>query len=140
MFKSTVNRGFQMEFDNGVEISVQWGYGNYCAAKDAKKQYAEELREEIHESKTAEVSIFKGDRNITLEFAKLHNLNSDGYGAIGWLNPEQILDAMNWAKNYKEDSIVGDITSCDDCGGYVSIVSLKCVECGKNFDDECEEE
>jgi hypothetical protein len=29
-FKSTLNKGFQMTFDNGWTISVQFGYGNYC--------------------------------------------------------------------------------------------------------------
>jgi hypothetical protein len=29
-FKSTENKGFQMTFENGWTISVQFGYGNYC--------------------------------------------------------------------------------------------------------------
>jgi hypothetical protein len=29
-FKSTNNKGFQMTFENGWTISVQFGYGNYC--------------------------------------------------------------------------------------------------------------
>lgn len=27
---STRNKGFRMTFDNGFNVSVQWGAGNYC--------------------------------------------------------------------------------------------------------------
>ena len=30
MFKITRGTGFQMTFENGWTISVQFGYGNYC--------------------------------------------------------------------------------------------------------------
>lgn len=30
MFKITAGRGFQMTFDNGWTVSVQFGTGNYC--------------------------------------------------------------------------------------------------------------
>lgn len=30
-FASTNNRGFQMTFENGWTISVQFGFGNYCS-------------------------------------------------------------------------------------------------------------
>ena len=33
-FIATRNKGFRMGFDNGFEISVQWGPGNYCAKRD----------------------------------------------------------------------------------------------------------
>ena len=29
-FKSTMRKGFQMTFENGLTVSVQWGAGNYC--------------------------------------------------------------------------------------------------------------
>jgi hypothetical protein len=29
-FVSTDGKGFQMTFENGLTISVQWGKGNYC--------------------------------------------------------------------------------------------------------------
>ena len=28
-FVSTFNKGFNMTFENGISISVQWGVGNY---------------------------------------------------------------------------------------------------------------
>jgi len=33
-FASTNNRGFQMTFENGWTISVQFGYGNYCSNRN----------------------------------------------------------------------------------------------------------
>jgi len=33
MFKITSGRGFQMTFENGWTVSVQFGYGNYCENK-----------------------------------------------------------------------------------------------------------
>ena len=29
-FVSTMRKGFQMTFENGMTASVQWGAGNYC--------------------------------------------------------------------------------------------------------------
>lgn len=34
MFTSTRNHGFQMEFNNKITISVQFGAGNYCERKN----------------------------------------------------------------------------------------------------------
>jgi hypothetical protein len=33
-FISTCNKGFQMTFENGWTISVQFGYGNYCTNRN----------------------------------------------------------------------------------------------------------
>jgi hypothetical protein len=37
-FKSTNNKGFQMTFENGWTISVQFGYGNYCSHRNHENQ------------------------------------------------------------------------------------------------------
>ena len=52
MFYSTMRKGIQMTFENGLRVSVQWGAGNYCEnhfpsdmdfsfSKDAKSSDAE---------------------------------------------------------------------------------------------------
>lgn len=33
-FASTNNKGFQMTFENGWTISVQFGFGNYCSNRN----------------------------------------------------------------------------------------------------------
>jgi len=37
MFRITDGKGFHITFDNGWTMSVQWGYHNYCDAKDPTK-------------------------------------------------------------------------------------------------------
>jgi len=32
-FLSCENKGFQITFDNGMTMSVQWGVGNYCSRR-----------------------------------------------------------------------------------------------------------
>lgn len=34
MFKITAGKGFHVTFPNGLTVSVQWGYGNYCDNRD----------------------------------------------------------------------------------------------------------
>ena len=65
-FLATRNKGFRMGFDNGFEISVQWGPGNYCERKD--EDFNKPQEERFWESRTAEIAIFdsKDDSMITL--------------------------------------------------------------------------
>ena len=79
-FLATRNKGFRMEFDNGFEISVQWGPGNYCERKD--EDFDKPQEERFWESRTAEIAIFdsKDDSMITLG-----KDNVDG-----WLTPDKV--------------------------------------------------
>lgn len=81
-FKSTFNRGFQMTFDNGLTISVQWGRGNYCERKKAV-YLSDEMRNVIIESKDAEISIWENS-----EGKKRFNFGSDG--VKGWCTTEEV--------------------------------------------------
>ena len=79
-FLATRNKGFRMGFDNGFEISVQWGPGNYCERKD--EDFNKPQEERFWESRTAEIAIFdsKDDSMITLS-----EDNVDG-----WLTPDKV--------------------------------------------------
>jgi hypothetical protein len=58
-FKSTSNKGFQLTFDNGLTISVQWGIDNYCE----RRYYfnaPEAMSVKWVESTTAEIAIWDG--------------------------------------------------------------------------------
>ena len=79
-FLATRNKGFRMGFDNGFEISVQWGPGNYCERKD--EDFDKPQEERFWESRTAEIAIFnsKDDSMITLG-----EDNVDG-----WLTPDKV--------------------------------------------------
>ena len=79
-FLATRNKGFRMTFENGFEISVQWGPGNYCERKD--EDFNKPQEERFWESRTAEIAIFdsKDDSMITLG-----KDNVDG-----WLTPDKV--------------------------------------------------
>lgn len=92
-FVSTMRKGFQMTFENGLTISVQWGAGNYCdnhfpedldfsCSKDAK-------------SDTAEVAIWGPDKKFIdpQTFVK-YDINSDGE-VVGWLDPDQVAELIH---------------------------------------------
>jgi len=57
--KITMNKGFQMSFENGLTISVQIGCGNYCT--NYSIPYKDHRKDEITESFCAEIAIW--DKN-----------------------------------------------------------------------------
>jgi hypothetical protein len=58
-FRITSNKGFQLTFDNGLTISVQWGVGNYCTRRDYLGA-PDPMSVELVESTTAEIAIWNG--------------------------------------------------------------------------------
>lgn len=56
-FKITQNKGFQMTFENGWTISVQFGYGNYCDNYN-NYEFRANNTEMIVESTDAEIAIW----------------------------------------------------------------------------------
>ena len=59
-FVATNNKGFQMTFENGFRISVQWGVGNYCQKKD-DGEYGDSMKTDFWESNSAEMAVFGKD-------------------------------------------------------------------------------
>jgi len=59
MIKSTSNKGFQMTFENGITISVQFGGGNYCENKHFEYDYPK--NHPVVECENAEIAIW--DKN-----------------------------------------------------------------------------
>ena len=58
-FIATNNKGFQMKFENGFAISVQWGPGNYCQANGA--DFGAAMKTDFWESTSAEIAVFGKD-------------------------------------------------------------------------------
>lgn len=58
MLAITESKGFQMKFENGWTISVQFGYGNYCENKNHPDRYHVERNTEIFKSPDAEIAIW----------------------------------------------------------------------------------
>ena len=79
-FLATRNKGFRMTFENGFEISVQWGPGNYCERKD--EDFDKPQEERFWESRTAEIAIFNSKDNSMITLGK-DNVD-------GWLTPDKV--------------------------------------------------
>ena len=96
MFKITHGKGFHMTFENGVTVSVQFGAGNYCDNHDA--DFPLDIPKSTVSS-NAEIAIWdKSNKWITTEFM------DKGDDVLGWLTPEEVLKALNWASSYKVES------------------------------------
>ena len=85
MFKSTRNHGFQMTFENGITISVQFGAGNYCERKGATVSYRGDMdaATPIVESNNAEIAIWDKD-------GKWFNFGSDT--VKGWVDANEVAE------------------------------------------------
>ena len=79
-FLATRNKGFRMTFENGFEISVQWGPGNYCERKD--EDFDKPQEERFWESRTAEIAIFDSKDNSMI------TLGEDNVD--GWLTSDKV--------------------------------------------------
>lgn len=67
MFRSTYNKGFSMTFQNGITISVQWGYNNYCERRSFHHTITDDMKNPTNESSDAEIAIWN-DKNSEYNF------------------------------------------------------------------------
>lgn len=79
-FRITEGKGFQMVFENGYEISVQFGPHNYCDVS-SDNEVQEELRG-CHQANTAEIAVFTPEG----EFYRLGSCDD----VVGWQPPDVI--------------------------------------------------
>ena len=61
MFKATSNQGFQLTFENGNTVSVQWGPGSHGQRKNAPVEAP--MKTECWKSNTAEVAAWDAEGN-----------------------------------------------------------------------------
>ena len=87
-FIATRNKGFRMGFDNGFEISVQWGPENYCERRD-HTDFDQPRKEKFWESKSAEIAIF--DTNNRIQENSSAGMISLGRDTVeGWVSADQV--------------------------------------------------
>jgi len=94
--------GFWITFRNGVTVSVQFGYGNYCKNRDNEKVKGWLLDSpECGEvsSEDAEVAVIYKERFIT----RMYKNEGD---VLGWQTPEDVLNILNWASKLTEEKIL----------------------------------
>lgn len=68
----TGGKGFQLFFENGWGISVQFGPGNYCEHRDSNQTPSERLSDRWG-SGTAEVAIFPPEGSTSNGFLRVQN-------------------------------------------------------------------
>jgi hypothetical protein len=102
MFRSTLNKGFQIKFKNGYEVSVQFGSGNYCENRYCCGSYRDHLKDDRTESETAEVAVFdKNDDFATKWIYKLAYGEDLGDDVVGYVNADQVADLISFVATLK---------------------------------------
>ena len=86
-FKITLHKGFRMGFENGFEISVQWGPGNYCERQD--EDFNKPEKSDFWSSRSAEIAIF--DTNNRIQENSSTGMISLGRDTVeGWVSADQV--------------------------------------------------
>lgn len=94
MLISTMNKGFQMTFENGLTISVQFGKGNYCSNKN------KENKTDIHICKDAEICIW-------VETSEEEYFKFDSNDCVkGWISVNKVAE---WIYNVSIAKSINDI-------------------------------
>mgnify|MGYP001276071791 CR=1 FL=1 len=86
-FTTTQNKGFQMKFENGFKISVQWGTMNYCEKKNLGADFADEMKKPFWESSNAEIAVFDKDGDFV-------SLGKDD-AVIGWVSVDSVAKCIS---------------------------------------------
>ena len=79
-FIATQNKGFRMNFENGFEISVQWGIENYCEKRSFNTDI-DSTKERIWESTSAEKAIFNDEGIVPI---------GEDDQIIGWCSADEV--------------------------------------------------
>ena len=96
MFKISSNSGFWLEFENGLTLSVQFGYGNYCDNYNRKDLF---LSKDFMSCKDAEIAVIdKHDNFVTPLFI---DCNSDS--VKGRLSVDEVAEVIIKVKEWKEE-------------------------------------
>lgn len=90
MFQICDSKGFQMTFENGVTLSVQFGPGNYCEHRSEEKFNAPR-NNRFWKSKDAEVAILLPDG----EFYQIQEHDQ----VEGWQTVEDVCKWIELARN-----------------------------------------
>lgn len=92
-FRNTHGKGFQITFPNGVMLSTQFGWGNYCENSISKRLIKEKMEKIDWESDDCEIAIINSDGKwITKEFKDKED------DVMGWVTMTEWLEAFDWAR------------------------------------------
>ena len=90
MFQICDGKGFQMTFENGVTLSVQFGPGNYCENRSTE-DFSVPRKTSLWKSKDAEIAILLPNG----EFYQIHEYDQ----VAGWQTVEDVCEWIEFARN-----------------------------------------
>lgn len=94
-FQTCDNKGFQITFPNGVTLSTQFGWANYCEHHDDPMPDFNSPRPDTA-SNDAEIAIIgPDDKWLTREF------KDNGDDVLGWVKFAEWLEAFDFCRNWK---------------------------------------
>ena len=88
MFESNVNKGVNMKFQNGYEVSIQFGQNNYCTT------ISQSLERTI--STSAEMAVYDHN-NKMIEVFPSYGGNTDS--VEGWLGTDEVARIISIVAN-----------------------------------------
>ena len=98
-FKITNHKGFRMGFENGFEISVHWGPGNYCERQD--EDFNKPEKSDFWSSRSAEIAIF--DTNNRIQENSSTGMISLGRDTVeGWVSADQVAKVIAIVQSSKQ--------------------------------------
>jgi hypothetical protein len=91
MFRITDNKGFQIVFENGCTLSVQFGPGNYTDSDIRNKDVAAPRNSHHWEAQTAEIAILLPNGG----FYEIGDFDA----VVGWQTAEDVAKWVEVARN-----------------------------------------
>ena len=111
MFQIYKNKGFHIKFENNVNVSVQFGYGNYCENYRGKN-----TNRLGSKSKDAEVAIWyeidDEEHWITERYCRENEV--DVNRVLTYQSPAEVLKILNWASSQAkiEGEDINEVETC----------------------------
>lgn len=110
-FRIVSGKGFHMTFNNGVTVSVQFGWGNYCDNHDNEQlsplnMLDSKENDKYPSSRNAEIALFwsyRGGAWLTREFYSEVMSEDIEDDVVGHVSPDIVLKALNWAAKQKKE-------------------------------------
>ena len=101
-FLATQNKGFQLTFENGWTISVQWGPGNYCSnGGNVPNPWDWKSRPDNYEATTAEIAIWDSNGDW-LDFST-HSMGTNQ--VKGFCDVAEVVEWIDKVSKFSEDTI-----------------------------------
>lgn len=86
MFTITQGKGISIQFSNGYDVSIQFGWGNYCSHRNTEPAHNASYEE--HQAKLG------AEGSISAEVAIFDRYGRCIEEAEGWCSPERVTEIL----------------------------------------------